>query len=117
MFIAMPSFRETTLDLVRRLGLIAPLTKKKQEYNINYPVKTLQEDGIDAAIFEHCHRSNEDIRASRQLRTEADTLRDTYGRELWRPGSRRPGLLGAGDARAHGFYPKELYWNDAQDNE
>lgn len=106
----MPSAKTSTGDLVRRLGLIAPLTKQSKDWNLQPAVKKLYVEGIDTLAKRFYTLSNEDIRASRELHNAALTLLEDHAPIIW-GGSvgMRNWLLTPEDERGNGLYTMHLF--------
>lgn len=110
----MPPVRGGTGDIVRSLGLIAPLTKQVKDWNLQPVVKHLYVEGIDRIANQYYMLPNDDIRTSEGLQDAAATLLHNHAAVVWGSGT-RPWLMKPRDERANGHYPKHLYWASKED--
>lgn len=110
----MPSTGASTEDLVRSLGLIAPLTRQNKDWQLHPAVQSLYVHGLDPLIKQYHVLSNEDIKASTELRDAAVALLNSWAPVIWGPGD-RPWLMRPKDERAGGRYLAHLYWRERKD--
>jgi hypothetical protein len=102
------------LDLARKLGLVAPVTKKRDDWPKCPEVRTLYETGLDGLAVRFREKSNVDLRVSAEFRQAVDALFDQYAPTIWRrdPGGDRPWLYTPDAIGAEDHYPRHLFYND-----
>lgn len=110
-----PSNRDIS-DLCRQLGLISPLTRKAQDQQPNPNISELRKC---LERISNAYRNDDSKPIERNLREIgklADGYIEPYGGRIWHyAGGERAGVLPAGDRRADGLYPRDLYWDDPED--
>lgn len=111
---SMSSFGLSSEDLLRKLGLIAPLTNQNRDWNLRESVRSLYLNGIDRVAKQYHLLSDEDIRASKDLHDEAVTLLNGWAPLIWGP-DERSWLMKPGDRPANGHYPAHLFWDEPRD--
>lgn len=103
-------------DLCRQLGLICAFTKRPRDKELNPDIWELYKH---LGAISNVYRLDEaeiiklEFKAIGRI---SDIFLAQYGERIWRrQHGERAGVLSAGDSRANGLYPKDLYWDDEED--
>ncbi|KAK5128325.1 hypothetical protein LTR85_002992 [Meristemomyces frigidus] len=105
------------LDIERSLGVWWPLGFSRHKDRLKIPIVKRLEDGVKKITPVFGAKNQTEIRASEELRVEAERLFKDVGPELWPDAEhdRSAWLTDAAQNDLNGHYPRDLYYSNDED--
>lgn len=105
------------LDIERQLGVWWPLGFSRHKDRLKIPIVKRLEDGVKRITPVFGAKNQMEIRASEELKGEAERLFADVGPELWPDAEhdRSAWLTDATQNDLNGQYPRDLYWSNDED--
>lgn len=112
----MASSTRSVNDITRQLGLICVFTGKLRDRE-PIPIIWKVFKKLDSISYAYRNEVSDLVQAEKvAVGRIAFEFLEPYGEKIWSAdGTGRAGLLRAGDRRANGLYPKDLYWDQFED--
>lgn len=103
-------------DICRELGLICTITKAARERELN-PNVWASYKTLDDVTYAYRNDDSDIIhREVVAIGRLSNLCLAVYAAKVWSANeNERAGVLKAGDWRANGLYPKDLFWDDPED--
>lgn len=105
-------------DYVLQLGLKAPFTKTRSDWDLCPEVSLLYETELHKLSKSVADRPTDHIRNSEEFYEASSALFDQYGPVVWShppDDQTRPWLFDAGDSRTKGLHVKDMFYDDFDD--